>query len=69
MIEIRALRADDNRDDFRSGDVDLVRFFHKFAGQNQLRLHIGTTYVVVKSQKSLDFQCSGGIAWQQPIKV
>lgn len=55
MIEIRALRADDNRDGFRSGDVDLDRFFHKFAGQNQFRLHIGTTYVAVRESKILGF--------------
>jgi GNAT superfamily N-acetyltransferase len=47
MVEIRALRPDDNRDAFRSGDVELDRFFQKFAGQNQFRLQIGTTYVAV----------------------
>lgn len=55
MIEIRALRADDNRDGFRSGDVELDRFFHKFAGQNQFRLHIGTTYVAVRESDILGF--------------
>lgn len=37
MIEIRALREDDDRSQFHSGDPDLDRFFHKFAGQNQFR--------------------------------
>lgn len=55
MIEIRALRAEDNREGFRSGDVDLDRFFHKFAGQNQFRLHIGTTYVAVRGLEILGF--------------
>lgn len=55
MIEIRALRADDSRDGFRSGDVELDRFFHKFAGQNQFRLHIGTTYVAVRESEILGF--------------
>lgn len=55
MIEIRALRADDNRNGFRSGDVDLDRFFHRFAGQNQFRLHIGTTYVAVRESEILGF--------------
>lgn len=55
MVEIRALRADDNRDGFRSGDADLDRFFHKFAGQNQFRLHIGTTYVAVRESEILGF--------------
>jgi GNAT superfamily N-acetyltransferase len=55
MIEIRALREDDNRDGFRSGDVELDRFFHKFAGQNQFRLHIVTTYVAVRDSEILGF--------------
>lgn len=55
MIEIRALRADDNRDGFRSGDVDLDRFFQKFAGQNQFRLHIGTSYIAVRESEILGF--------------
>ena len=55
MIEIRALRTDDIRSGFRSGDVDLDRFFHKFAGQNQFRLHIGTTYVAVRESEMLGF--------------
>ncbi len=55
MIEIRALRADDNRNGFRSGDSDLDRFFLKFAAQNQFRLHIGTTYVAVRESEILGF--------------
>jgi GNAT superfamily N-acetyltransferase len=42
---IRALAASDDRSAFRSGDVDLDRFFAKYAGQNQWKHHIGTTYV------------------------
>ncbi len=44
-MEIRALRATDDRTAFRSGDPDLDRFLVKYAGQNQFRHHIGTTYV------------------------
>jgi predicted N-acetyltransferase YhbS len=55
VVEIRALRADDQRDGFRSGDVELDRFFQKFAGQNQFRLHIGTTYVAVRDTEILGF--------------
>ncbi len=55
MVEIRALRADDRRDSFRSGDVELDRFFQKFAGQNQFRLHIGTTYIAVGEMAILGF--------------
>lgn len=47
MIDVRPLRTNDQRDQFFSGDVDLDRFFQKFAGQNQFRLHVGTTYVAV----------------------
>lgn len=46
-IEVRRLESDDDRAAFSSGDPDLDRFFHRFAGQNQFRHHIGTTYVGV----------------------
>jgi GNAT superfamily N-acetyltransferase len=44
---VRRLEAGDDRDAFRSGNVDLDRFFQRYAGQNQFRHHIGTTYVAV----------------------
>lgn len=47
MIEIRPLRPSDDRSGFCSGDPDLDRFFLRYAGQNQFRHHIGTTYVAV----------------------
>lgn len=47
-MEIRALRPTDNRSAFRSNDPDLDRFFHAYAGQNQFRHHVGTTYVAVE---------------------
>jgi hypothetical protein len=31
-MEVRALRESDDRSQFTSGDPDLDRFFHKFAG-------------------------------------
>lgn len=46
-MEVRALRAEDDRSAFRSGDPDLDRFFHVCAGQNQFRHHIGAGYVAV----------------------
>jgi predicted N-acetyltransferase YhbS len=55
VVEIRVLRADDQREGFRSGEVELDRFFQKFAGQNQFRLHIGTTYVAVRDTEILGF--------------
>jgi|GEM_PF-3449412 len=30
---------------FESGDPDLDRFFKRFAGQNQFKRYVGTTYV------------------------
>ncbi len=46
-FEVRRLERGDNRTGFRSGNVDLDRFFLRYAGQNQFRHHIGTTYVAV----------------------
>ncbi len=46
-FKVRRLEADDDRSGFRSGNVDLDRFFARYAGQNQFRHHIGTTYVVI----------------------
>jgi GNAT superfamily N-acetyltransferase len=46
-LEIRRLLQEDDRSGFRSGQVDLDRFFQRYAGQNQFRHHIGTTYVAV----------------------
>lgn len=54
-IAIRRLRPDDDRSRFRSGNVDLDRFFQRFAGQNQFRHHIGTTYVAVDDERILGF--------------
>jgi GNAT superfamily N-acetyltransferase len=47
-MEIRPLRETDGREAFRSGDPDLDRFFVRYAGQNQFRHHVGTTYVGVE---------------------
>ena len=46
-IEVRQLRESDDRTKFRSGHDDLDRFFARYAGQNQFRLHIGTTYIAI----------------------
>ena len=48
MIEVRLLKPDDERKGFCSGNLDLDRFFVRYAGQNQFRHHIGTTYVAVE---------------------
>jgi GNAT superfamily N-acetyltransferase len=54
-MEIRALRAEDDRSRFQSGDPDLDRFFRQFAGQNQFKHHIGVTYVAVSNGRILGF--------------
>src|SRR5690348_1326392 len=46
-ISVRQLRESDDRTSFRSGHVDLDLFFARYAGQNQFKLYIGTTYVAV----------------------
>jgi len=54
-MEIRALRETDDRAAFRSGDADLDRFLVKYAGQNQFRHHIGTTYVAVEAARIVGY--------------
>jgi predicted N-acetyltransferase YhbS len=54
-MEIRALRPSDDRSTFRSGDEALDRFFHRYAGQNQFRHHLGVTYVAVDDGRVLGF--------------
>lgn len=44
---VRKLRPTDDRKAFASGNVELDRFFWLYAGQNQFRHHLGTTYVAV----------------------
>jgi GNAT superfamily N-acetyltransferase len=44
---VRKLRPSDDRKAFASGNVELDRFFWLYAGQNQFRHHLGTTYVAV----------------------
>jgi GNAT superfamily N-acetyltransferase len=46
-INIRLLSERDDRSRFSSGNVELDRFFKQYAGQNQFRHHIGSTYVAV----------------------
>jgi len=54
-IEVRPLRPEDDRSRFRSGNADLDRFFARYAGQNQFRHHIGTTYVADDGQAIVGF--------------
>lgn len=54
-VSIRALARSDDRSAFSCGDIELDRFFQRYAGQNQFRHHIGSTYVAVDSKGILGF--------------
>jgi GNAT superfamily N-acetyltransferase len=54
-ISVRRLEPGDDRSGFRCGNIDLDRFFQRFAGQNQFRHHLGTTYVAVDDGRILGF--------------
>ena len=54
-MEIRLLRESDDRSQFRCGDVELDRFLQKYAGQNQFRHHVGTTYVAVQGETVIGY--------------
>ncbi|MBA1446454.1 MAG: GNAT family N-acetyltransferase [Gammaproteobacteria bacterium] len=49
-MHIRRLEPHDDRSGFRSGNIELDRFFQRYAGQNQFRHHIGTTYVAIQDE-------------------
>jgi len=54
-IKIRRLKEEDSRDDFSCGELHIDNFFKKFAGQNQFRHYIGTTYVLLLDDKIVGF--------------
>lgn len=54
-VSVRPLRPEDDRSDFRSGDPDLDTFLRRYAGQNQFRHHIGTTYVAEEEGRIAGF--------------
>ncbi len=54
-VHVRRLEIQDGRSAFRSGDIELDRFFQRYAGQNQFRHHIGTTYVAVIANQIVGF--------------
>lgn len=47
-MEIRALDPGDARAGFHSGNPDVDEFFHRYAGQNQWRHHVGVTYCLLQ---------------------
>ncbi len=54
-VRVRRLEPKDDRTEFRSGNIDLDRFFQRYAGQNQFRHHIGTTYIAVHGDHIVGF--------------
>jgi GNAT superfamily N-acetyltransferase len=54
-LEIRRLLLEDDRSSFSSGNIELDRFFQRYAGQNQFRHHIGTTYIAIEGGSILGF--------------
>ena len=70
-IRIRRLEPQEDRSGFRSGNIDLDRFFQRYAGQNQFRHHIGTTYVAVHGGQIAGFATvsSGELAAESVAKA
>ncbi len=54
-IEVRLLEPTDDRSSFQSGNEQLDLLFRLYAGQNQFRHHIGTTYVAVEAERIIGF--------------
>jgi len=54
-VEIRALKPEDDRQAFDCGEEALNLFFHRYAGQNQFRHHVGVTYVAEAEDNILGF--------------
>lgn len=49
QIEVRLLKESDDRSVFTSGHIELDRFFRQYAGQNQFRHYLGSTYVATSA--------------------
>jgi GNAT superfamily N-acetyltransferase len=49
-IEVRKLEKRDDRKEFKSGEIEIDRFFVKFAGQNQFKHKIGNTYIAIEKE-------------------
>lgn len=54
-VRVRRLEPRDDRSGFRSGNINLDRFFQQHAGQNQFRHHIGTSYVAAHGDQLAGF--------------
>lgn len=54
-INIRILKPTDNRKGFSCGEIELDYFFQKYAGQNQFKHYIGSTYIATDEETVLGF--------------
>jgi len=53
--KIRILKGEDDRSTFSCGEIDLDYFFQRYAGQNQFRHYIGTTYIATDEKSVFGF--------------
>ena len=54
-ISIRRLEPQDNRSGFHCGNIELDRFFQRYAGQNQFKHYVGITYVAAHGEQITGF--------------
>lgn len=52
-MRVRRLEPEDDRSEFSCGNVELDRFFRQYAGQNQFRHHLGTTYLAIDESERI----------------
>lgn len=55
QFEFRALTTKDNRENFDCGLPELDSFFRRYAGQNQFRHYVGTTYILTTKNRIAGF--------------
>lgn len=63
-MRVRRLEPEDDRSQFSCGNLALDRFFRQYAGQNQFRHHLGTTYVAIDEHERI-----AGFATVSPTEV
>jgi ribosomal protein S18 acetylase RimI-like enzyme len=54
-VEFRLLQTTDDRSQFSSGNIELDRFFQRYAGQNQFKHYVGSTYVLCQNAQIIGY--------------
>ena len=54
-MKIRILKKSDDRSSFSCGEIELDYYFQKFAGQNQFKHFVGTTYIATDDKEIFGF--------------